>query len=138
MRYFALQGLYFSPPQRRKEVSVDGRGDFLTFYCFHKEEIKPSLPTTCRKQQTPQLWIEGRGRGVGCFYVSTIFCRRLQQVASTISFNKVEVGKTLRWAGQSNVFNKHPLYSVVLSFPHIFVIRWYRKKWCFLGVTFMK
>ena len=75
---------------------------------------------------------------MGCFYVSTIFCRGLQHVASTISFNKVEVGKTLRWAGQGNVFNKHPLYSVVLSFPHIFVIRWYRKKWCFLGVTFMK
>ena len=32
-------------PTGHREASVEGRGDFLTFYCFHKEEIKPSLPT---------------------------------------------------------------------------------------------
>ena len=58
------------------------KGASLMFCQLKKEKIKLSVPhplhaicccaavqATCRKQQTPQLWMEGRGRrrGVNCF-----------------------------------------------------------------------
>ena len=71
---------------------------FFTVYKLQKEEIYLSSPipsvqccalvlATCRKQQTPQLWMEGTGEGCGFFcspklpYLSTMsqqFCRRLK------------------------------------------------------------
>ena len=41
-----------------------------------------TVHATCRKQQTPQLWMEGRGRGVDSLFSEIIvqqFCRRLQK-----------------------------------------------------------
>ena len=101
---------------------------FLTFYRLQKGEIKLSLPlpsihhpfhsmlcrwATYRKQQTPQLWMEGRGKSCG------IFCSLKLPCLSTMSQHF--------WADCR--FDNRPLIQI-LQLLQIFHIL------CFISLTF--
>ena len=82
---------------------------------LHSAVLLFELPVENNKH--PNFERGGGGRGVDCFYVSPISCRRLYQVASTKSFNKVEVGKHSDGLGKA-MYLTSILYN--LEFPTYF------------------